>query len=135
MQHVVFRLSDAYYGIDIMQVNEIVKLQEITKLPNTPDYVEGIINLRGKVIPIVDLKVKFKLGRQERNDDTRIIVVNANNKIIGILVDEVSEVLRINDEQIDVSIDISLAINDDYVRGVAKVNDRLVILLNLEQIF
>jgi len=134
-QQVIFKLNNVEYGIEITKVNEIVKPQEVTKMPGTPDYVEGVVNLRGKVIPIVDLKVKFKLNKEERNEDTRIIVVNVNNKVIGMIVDEVFEVLRINEEQIDDTSDIAVAISDDYLQGVAKFEDRLIILLNLEQIF
>jgi len=134
-QNVIFKLDNVEYGIDILQVNEIVKLQNITKVPNTPEYVDGVINLRGTVIPIIDLKVKFKLGRKERNEDSRIIVVNVNEKTLGIVVDEVAEVIRINEEQVDDSSTISAHINDDYIKGVAKVEDRLVIILDLEKIF
>jgi purine-binding chemotaxis protein CheW len=134
-QNVIFKLADVEYGIDIMQVNEIVKLQPITKMPNTQDFVDGVINLRGRVIPVVDLKVKFNLGRKERNENNRIIVINVNNKTLGMVVDEVAEVIRINEEQIDDAEAISVDINEDYIRGVAKIESRLVILLNLENIF
>ncbi|MDK2824217.1 MAG: purine-binding chemotaxis protein CheW [Clostridia bacterium] len=134
-QNVIFKLDDVEYGIDIMQVNEIVKLQPITKMPNTQDFVDGVINLRGRVIPVVDLKVKFNLGRKERNENNRIIVINVNNKTLGMVVDEVAEVIRINEEQIDDAEAISVDINEDYIRGVAKIESRLVILLNLENIF
>jgi len=134
-QNVIFKLDNVEYGIDILQVNEIVKIQSIIKIPNTPEYVDGVINLRGTVIPIVDLKVKFNLGRKERDEDTRIIVVNVNAKTLGIVVDEVAEVVRINEDQIDNSSAISAHINDNYIKGVAKVADRLIIILDLEKIF
>jgi purine-binding chemotaxis protein CheW len=104
-------------------------------MPNTQDFVDGVINLRGRVIPVVDLKVKFNLGRKERNENNRIIVINVNNKTLGMVVDEVAEVIRINEEQIDDAEAISVDINEDYIRGVAKIESRLVILLNLENIF
>ncbi|MFZ7104450.1 MAG: chemotaxis protein CheW [Peptococcaceae bacterium] len=134
-QIVIFKLDGVEYGIDILQVNEIVKLQAITKMPNMPDYVDGVINLRGKVIPIVDLKVKFKLNPGARNENTRIIVVNVDHKVLGAVVDEVSEVLRIKESQIEDANTISTHINEQFVRGVAKVEDRLVILLKIDEIF
>lgn len=135
MQNVVFKIENVEYGINIMQVSEIVKLQSITKIPNTPEYIEGVINLRGVVIPIVDLRLKFNLGRKERSEDSRIIVVNVNNKTLGMVVDGVAEVIRINEEQIADSSAISSHINEDYIMGVAKLEDRLIIVLNLDKIF
>ncbi|MFZ5942569.1 MAG: chemotaxis protein CheW [Bacillota bacterium] len=134
-QIVIFKLDKVEYGIGITQVNEIVKLQAITKIPNTPDYVEGVINLRGKVISIVDLKIRFKVAAKERNDDTRIIVVTVNDKTIGMIVDEVAEVIRINDSQIEDSASISVHISEEFIKGIAKIEDRLIILLNLEKVF
>lgn len=135
-QNVVFKLENVEYGINILQVNEIVKLQSVTKLPNMPEYIDGVINLRGTVIPIIDLKVKFKMERGERDEKSRIIVVSVNGKTLGIVVDEVTEVVRINNEQIENSLNISThIINDAYIKGVAKFANRLVILLDLEQIF
>jgi len=134
-QNVIFKLDKVEYGIDILQVSEIVKMQAITKMPNTPAYMDGVINLRGSVIPIVDLKVKFNLERKEKDGHTRIIVVNVKNMTLGIIVDEVAEVIRINNEQVDDSSNISAQINDDYIHGVAKVDNRLIILLDLEKIF
>lgn len=134
-QNVIFRLDDVEYGIDIMQVNEIIKMQNITKMPNTPEYVEGVTNLRGKVIPIINLRAKFNLTLKERDEDTRIIVIIVKDKALGVIVDEVAEVVRINDEEIDDSSTISADINDDYIKGVAKVENRLIIILNLERIF
>ncbi|KJS84963.1 MAG: hypothetical protein JM58_09330 [Peptococcaceae bacterium BICA1-8] len=134
-QNVIFKLDSVEYGIDILQVSEIVKMQPITKMPNTPVYVDGVINLRGSVIPIIDLKVKFNLELKERDEHTRIIVVNVKTMTLGIVVDEVAEVIRINNEQIDDSSNISAQINEDYIQGVAKVENRLIILLNLEKIF
>lgn len=134
-QKVIFKLNDVEYGIDILQVNEIVKMQPITQMPSMPEYVDGVINLRGKVIPIIDLKIKLKLESGKRDDNTRIIVVNVKDYVFGIVVDEVAEVLRINSEQIEDSNEISSHIDEQYVQGIAKINDRLVILLNIERIF
>lgn len=134
-QNVIFKIDNVEYGIDILKVNEIVRLQSITKLPNTPEYVEGITNLRGSVIPIINLRTKFELPKKENDDETRIIVVNLKDKSLGIIVDEVAEVVTVNDEQIDKTAAISNQISDEYVYGVAKLENRLIILLDLEKIF
>lgn len=134
-QQVIFNLDSSEYGIDIINISEIVRLQKVTKMPNSPDYLDGIINLRGKVIPVIDLRIRFNLPLGTRDQDTRIIVVNIDHKTIGMVVDRVSEVMRINEEQIESSADVALAINDNYVKGMAKLDEnRLVTLLDIEKI-
>ena len=133
---VVFKLEKAEFGIDIISVSEIVRLQEITKMPNSPAYVDGVINLRGRVIPIVDLKIKLNLEPGERTNDTRIIVVNVSSKTIGMVVDQVSEVLRINEEQIDDAAQFSVEISETFIKGIAKISqERLIILLDIDKVF
>lgn len=135
-QQVIFNLDNSEYGIDINSINEIVRLQEITKMPNSPAYLDGVINLRGKVTPVIDLRIKFNLPPGERNQDSRIIVVTVASEIIGMVVDKVSEVIRIKEEQIEDSGDVALAISDNFVKGMAKIDDtRLVTLLDIERIF
>ncbi|NLT93930.1 MAG: chemotaxis protein CheW [Clostridia bacterium] len=134
-QSVIFKIDNVEYGIDILQVNEIVKMQSITKIPNTPKYVEGITNLRGNVIPIINLRTKFNLPSKENDAETRVIVVKIRNKPLGIVVDEVAEVISIDEEKIDKASAISNQINDEFVSGVAKLEDRLIILLDLEKVF
>lgn len=133
-QLVVFGLGKEEYGVEITQVQEIVRLQEITKLPDTPYFVEGVVNLRGKVIPLIDLKKRFGLEVNERNTDNRIIVVNVNNNTVGVIVDYVSEVLRLSEDNIEPPPQIVKGIDKEYLRGIGKVDNRLLILLDLDKI-
>lgn len=130
-QYVVFKLGQEEYGIEILMVQEIIRPIKTTKLPNSPHYVLGITNLRGNVIPIVDIKQCFNLQGSKETEDTRIIVVKQENNAVGILVDQVQEVVHINDDDIKQCEEIYSRINKEFVNGVARLNDRLVILLNL----
>lgn len=134
LQIVSFRLADEEYGIEINKVREIILVGEITQVPETPDYVKGLINLRSTVIPIVDLKLRFGLSEAERTDDTRIVVVSVSGKTIGIIVDAVNEVLRVSQEQIAPPPPTVAGLGQDYLVGLAKLSDRLLILLDIEQI-
>lgn len=133
-QYVIFKLGKEEYGIDIMNVSEIVQYQESVKVPNSPVFIEGIINYRGKVIPIVCLKKKFKMESSINDANTRIIVININDRQIGFLVDEASQTVRIDDSDIDPTPDIITGIERKYITGVGKVDNRLIILINLEKV-
>ena len=133
-QIVSFRLANEEYGVDIMRVQEIILMGQITKMPEVPDFICGLINLRGHVIPIVDLRKRFHLPCAENNEHTRIIVVNVNSKTIGIVVDAVNEVLRINAEQIEPPPSSVAGIDHTYIRGLVKFETKLLILLNIENI-
>jgi len=134
-QLVVFRLGKEEYGVDIAKVQEIVRIQEITRIPQAPSFVEGIVNLRGKIIPIVDLKKRFNLEGEEVSErDKRVIVVNVSNQTIGIVVDSVSEIIRISREDIEPPPPIVAGIEAAYIEGVGKIDKRLIILLNIEKI-
>ncbi len=133
-QYVIFKLGKEEYGIDIMNVSEIVQYQESVKVPNSPVFIEGIINYRGKVIPIVCLKKKFKMESSINDANTRIIVINTNDRQIGFLVDEASQTVRIDDSDIDPTPDIITGIERKYITGVGKVDNRLIILINLEKV-
>ncbi len=133
-QYVVFKLDEEEFGIDIMNVKEIIPYQESMQVPNTPDFIEGIINYRGNVIPIINLKRRFKLGTQEITKDTRIIVITLENKEIGFIVDEASQTLRLEENQIDPAPDIISGVDRKYIIGVGKLDDRLLILLDLEMV-
>lgn len=135
-QLVVFRLSDGSYALDIQVVREINRLIDITSVPKAPDFVEGIINLRGTIIPVVDLGLRFEMPRTEHSKDTRIVVVESEGHTLGLVVDEVSEVLRIPEEEVDPATNMTTTgINLDYVTGVGKVGERLILILSPERLF
>jgi purine-binding chemotaxis protein CheW len=134
-QLVSFRLAKEEYGIEITRVREIILFGEITRIPQTPDYIKGLINLRSTVIPIVDLRLRFGLPEGEQTDDTRIMVVNVGGKMIGIIVDAVSEVLRVAHEQIAPPPPTVATLGRDYLTGLVRLEDRLLILLDIDRLF
>ncbi len=134
MQLVSFRLAQEEYGIEITKVQEIILMGEITRVPQTPEYIKGLINLRSTVIPIVDLRLRFGLSREEATDETRIMVVNVAGKTIGIIVDAVSEVLRISQEQIAPPPPTVAGLGREYLTGLVKLENRLLILLDIDKI-
>lgn len=135
LQLASFRLGEEEYAIDISAVQEINRMTEITKVPNSPPYIEGVLNLRGRIIPAVNLRKKFGLPEREYDRHTRIMVVDVEGTMVGLIVDAVSEVLRISPETIEPAPEMSAGVNSKYIRGVGKVNGRLVILLDLERLF
>ncbi|OQA81669.1 MAG: Chemotaxis protein CheW [bacterium ADurb.Bin243] len=133
-QLVSFRLGVEEYGVSIMKVQEIIRMQEITKVPQMPDFIEGIINLRGNVIPIIDLRKRFGLSCAEKTIDSRIVVVSVRERIVGIIVDGVSEVLRLSEEQIEPPPPAVSTAGREYIKGVGKLEKRLLILLDIDKI-
>lgn len=133
-QIVSFRLANEEYGVDIMRVQEIILMGQITQMPEVPDFICGLINLRGHVIPIIDLRKRFHLPCTDKTEDTRIIVVNVGERTIGIVVDAVNEVLRINSEQIEPPPTCVGAIDHDYIRGLVKLEQKLLVLLNIDRV-
>ncbi len=133
-QVVSFRLDKEEYGLNIMDVQEIILVGEITEIPEVPEYVRGLINLRGKVIPIVDLRVRFGLSAAEPSEDTRIIVSNNGSITFGIVVDAVNEVLRIEQDQIDPPPKGMSNANSDYLLGLVKMKEKIMILLDINKI-
>lgn len=134
LQLVSFNIGTEEFGVDILKVQEINRMVEITKVPQTPHYVEGVINLRGKVIPIVNLRKRFNLETKEYDKDTRIVVVDIVGNIMGMVVDSVSEVLRLPSNTIEPPPEIATGINSEYIKGVAKLEDRLLIFLDLSKV-
>lgn len=133
-QLVVFDLANESYGVDIHAVQGIIRMQAITKMPKTPDFVEGVINLRGKVIPIVDMRKRFDLVVKEETKDSRIVVVDIGGQEVGIIVDAVTEVLRITNDSIEPPSSVITSTDSAYLMGIAKVEDRLIILMDLENV-
>jgi purine-binding chemotaxis protein CheW len=134
LQLVSFRLASEEYGIEITKVQEIILMGEITRVPQTPEYIMGLINLRSTVIPIVDLRLRFALKQEQLTDETRIMVVNVAGKTIGIIVDAVSEVLRISQEQISPPPPTVAGLGREYLTGLVKLDKRLLILLDIDKI-
>jgi len=134
IQLVVFKLGREEYGVSILQVQEIKRITEITRVPHTPDYIKGVINLRGSVLPVIDLKKRLNLPQQESTEDARIIIVKVKEISVGMIVDAVSEVMTINEENIDTPNAVAGSVAANYLSGVGKLEDRLLILLNLETI-
>ncbi len=134
-QVVVFSLGEEEYGADINSVKEIRKMndQKITTIPKTKEHVAGVVNLRGKIIPVLDLRLRFGMEKTV-SQENRIIVIEVQNDVCGVIVDAVNEVLRVANENIEAAPDMVAGINKDYLEGVAKVDGRLIILLNLPKI-
>lgn len=133
LQLVTFRLGSEEYALDILKVQEINRMVEITSIPNAPPYVEGVINLRGKVIPVVNLRKKFGLDSKERDSQARIIVVDVGTTV-GLIVDSVSEVLRISSDTVEPPPPMTATGSSEYIKGVGKLSDRLLILLDIEKL-
>jgi purine-binding chemotaxis protein CheW len=133
-QLVIFELADEDYGIEIAVVESIIKMQEITRMPKSPVYVEGVINLRGAVLPVIDLAKRFGIVPRENNRETRIVIVNIDHIKIGMIVSAVSEVLTIDDSVIEPAPAIVTSVNSAFISGIARIDSRLVILLDLNQV-
>lgn len=134
LQLVTFSIGEEEFGVDILKVQEIIRTMEITKVPRAQDFVEGVINLRGKVIPIIDLRRRFGLDSKTHDKHTRIIVIEINNMIVGFVVDSVSEVLRIPASTVEPPPPVVAGLESEYISGVGKLHDRLLILLDLDKL-
>jgi len=134
LQLVSFKIGDEEFGVDILKVQEINRMLQVTHVPNAPAYVEGVINLRGKVIPVVDLRQRLGLERKEKDKHTRIIVMELSGKVVGFVVDAVSEVLRIPRSVTEPPPQVAGGMNADYITAVGKLEDRLLTLLDLEKV-
>ncbi len=133
-QLVVFTLDSESYGVDISKVSGIERMQEITRVPRTPEFVEGVINLRGRVIPVVHLRKLFFLSEGEVTRETRIVVVDIGGEPIGVHVDEVTEVLTIPTDSIEPPSSVITSADSNYLLGIAKLEGRMIILLNLDKV-
>ncbi len=134
LQLVSFKIGVEEFGVDILKVQEINRIMEITQVPNSPHFVEGIVNLRGNVIPVISLRERLNIEKKKYDGKTRIIVVEVKGKVIGFIVDEVNEVLRISKDIIEPPPDMVAGINSEFITAVGKLEDRLLILLDLEKI-
>jgi purine-binding chemotaxis protein CheW len=136
IQLVSFNLDQEEYGVYVLKVREIIRMSNVTRVPNTPYYVEGVINLRGKVIPIISLRKKFALPDMENDKQTRIIVMDVDGELMGFIVDAVSEVIRISSGEIQPPpAVVNGGMEQEYLSGVINRADRLLVLLELERVF
>lgn len=133
-QVVVFGVANEAYAVNIARVHEIIRLPSITVIPGAPACVEGVINLRGKIIPVLDLRKRFRLHVDDHTRASRIVVAEVGGQTIGLIVDGVSEVLRINAERIEPPSPLVTGIDSRYLRGIAKLEGRLIVLLDLDQV-
>jgi purine-binding chemotaxis protein CheW len=133
-EYLTFVLADESYGIDILKVQEIRGYDAVTKIANTPDFIKGVVNLRGLIVPIVDLRIKFGLGNVVYDTFTVVIILNLNGRVVGIVVDGVSDVMNLNGNQVRDVPDIVSSIDTKYITGLATVEDKMFILVDIEQL-
>jgi Chemotaxis signal transduction protein len=133
-QLVTFSLGTEEFGVDIMLVQEIIRIPPITRVPKAPSFVEGVINLRGNVIPVVSLRSRFGMERVDETELSRIVVLQIQGKVFGIRVDAVTEVLRLDSEGIEPPPQVTMGMDSQFIRGVGKIGERLLILLDLTHI-
>ncbi len=133
-KYLTFRLADEEYGLEILKVREIMGMLNITAVPRTPVFVRGVINLRGNVIPVIDLRLKFGMDELAQTEETCIIVVDVVGTEMGIVVDKVSEVLNIGSEDIQDPPSFGVTVNTDFILGIGKSDDRVTILLNIGEV-
>ena len=133
LQYVTFRLADETYGLNVMQIQEVLRYTEIAPVPGAPDYVLGIINLRGNVVTVIDTRCRFGLPEAEITDATRIVVLEADTQVIGILVDAVAEVIYIRESEIETAPNVGNEESARFIQGVCKRENELVILVEFEK--
>ena len=135
LQLVTFEVGEEEFAVDILAVQEINRMMQITRVPQSPDEVEGVINLRGRIVPVVDLRKRFALDQQETDSESRIIVVEVSGRTVGFVVDRVHEVLRIDRNIVEPAPAMATSVDSDYIQGVGKLEDRLLILIDLDRLF
>lgn len=133
-EFLTFTLGHEEYGIDILKVQEIRGYDAVTEIANTPEFIKGVINLRGIIVPIVDMRIKFNLGHAEYNELTVVIILNVANRVVGMVVDGVSDVITLNADQIKTAPEFGSAIDTQYVKGIGTVDDRMLILVDIEKL-
>lgn len=134
-RYLTFAVGEEVFGIEIRYVTEIIGIQPVTKLPEAPEHIKGVINLRGRIVPVVDVRLKFKKPPMEYNDRTCVIVVEANDLVAGLIVDQVAEVITIADEDVVPPPEYSATIQNKYIRGIGKADGNVKLLLDCEKLF
>ena len=133
-EFVTFRLNEEFYGINIQNVENIEKVLPITRIPHTLNYIKGVVNLRGIIVPVVDLRARFELEKKSCTDESRIIIVNLEENKIGMLVDSSSEVLQISSDDIDASPNVRRENNNEFIKNIGKKNGRIIMLIDLHKV-
>jgi len=133
-EFLTFTLGKEEYGIDILKVQEIRGYDAVTAIANTPEFIKGVINLRGIIVPIVDMRIKFHLGKVEYDQFTVVIILNVANRVVGMVVDGVSDVITLNPDQIKAAPEFGSAIDTQYVMGLGTVDERMLILVDIERL-
>jgi len=129
-----FTLGTEEYGIEILKVQEIRSYEQVTKIANAPDFIKGVVNLRGIIVPIVDMRIKFNLGHAEYNESTVVIILNVAGRVVGMVVDSVSDVIALTGEQIRPAPDFSSTMDVAYITGLGTVDQRMLILVDIEKL-
>lgn len=133
-EFLVFTLGDEEYGIDILKVQEIRGYDQVTRIANTPAFIKGVTNLRGVIVPIIDLRIKFAQPGVEYNDNTVVIVLNLQHRVVGIVVDGVSDVLSLTHEQIRPAPEFAVTMSTEYLTGLGALSERMLILVDIEKL-
>ena len=133
-QYLTFALGDEEYGINILMVQEIRSYETVTKIANLPDFIKGIINLRGVIVPVVDMRIKFQLGDVGYDDFTVVIVLNVAGRVVGMVVDSVSDVITLSPEQVRPAPEFGAALHTEYITGLGTVDKRMLILIDIEKL-
>lgn len=133
-EFLTFRLGDEEYGVDILKVQEIRGYDSVTRIPDAPDFIKGVINLRGTIVPVVDMRIKFRLGKAEYNEFTVMIILNISGRIVGMVVDSVSDVMQLTGEQVRPAPEIAGAVSTKFITGIGTLDDRMLILVDIEKL-
>ena len=133
-EFLTFTLGEEEYGVDILKVQEIRGYDTMTRIPDAPDFIKGVINLRGTIVPVVDMRIKFKLGKAEYDEFTVMIILNIANRVVGMVVDGVSDVMQLTPEQIRPAPEFGSAVNVRYITGIGALDERMLILLDIERL-
>ncbi len=133
-QYVLFKLDNEFYGIDILQVETIEKVMDITRVHHALPYVQGVINLRGEVVPVINLRKRFNLPEVALDEESRIMIISIEDMIVGLLVDSSSEVIQLEDADVDEAPELGEQKDNEYIKGIGKNEDRIIILLDLKKI-
>jgi len=134
LECLTFTLGAEEYGIDILKVQEIRGYDAVTRIANTPEFIKGVINLRGVIVPIVDMRIKFNLGNVEYNDFTVVIILNVGTRVVGMVVDGVSDVITLSPEQVRPAPELSSSLDTRFIRGLGTLDQRMIILVDIESL-